>query len=321
MMPKHTPPAKPAILGLDVAKDTVALYDACSGRTRRVANTPDALTAAFTRFAAYDLAVCEATGGYERATLEAAHAAGLATHRADAAKVKAFIASHGGRAKTDPIDAAWLARYGLERGPNLVRWSPPDPAREAFAQLVRHRADLVAERARAKNRLAAPTSGPITDLLQDQIAFLNTQIAAIDARLDALAHAEPVIARPLAALQAVTGFGLVSACTLLALVPELGSLTAKQAASLTGLAPHPQDSGAHTGRRRTGHGRSGLKPALFMAALSAAHHHPRLKAFYEHLTTTAGKPKRLALTAVARKLVTIANAIIRDLKTEAARLT
>lgn len=315
-----TPVSGPLVLGLDVSKATVVIYDARSRQTLTAANTLEALKAALAPFASHGLAVCEATGGYERAVLQAAHSLGLAIHRADAAKVKAFIASHGGRAKTDALDAAWLAAYGQERGVVLARWSPPEEAREAFGELVRHRQDLLAERTRAKNRLAAPTGAAVRDLITDQIAFLTQQIKAIDARLRALEQAHDTIAQPVAALQDVSGFGPVIARTLVALVPELGSITAKQSASLTGLAPHPHDSGAHCGRRRTGHGRTGLKPALFMAALSAARYHPRLKDFYQRLIAK-GKPKRLALAAVARKLVTIANAILRDLKSHHQELT
>ena len=297
------------VLGLDVAKATVVLFDPMSGRTFTIANQPEALLEALGPFADYELMVCEATGGYERTALEAAAALGLAAHRADAAKVKNYIRSHGGAAKTDPIDARWLSRYGQERGPNLPVWASQDPDHEAFASLVRHRQDLVAGRTQTRNRLSAPGPELPKRFLQAQLDFLESQIAQIDQALEALLQASRSLGAAEARLRAIPGIGPVSARTLLALMPELGSLNRRQAASLAGLAPHPRDSGQTFGRRRTGRsGRSGLRPVLFMAALSAARAHPGLKAFAERLIQ-AGKPKRLVFTAVARKLLVIANSV------------
>ena len=300
------------VLGLDVAKATVVLFDPVSGRTLTIANQRAALLKALKPFADHELLVCEATGGHERAALEAAMALGLPAHRADAAKVKSYIRSHGGAAKTDAIDARWLSRYGQERGPGLPLWTPQDPDREVFASLVRHRQDLVADRTATKNRLSAPGPEPLKAFLQAQLVFLEGQIAELDRTLKALLKASPRLRSAEARLRAIPGIGPVSAQTLLALLPELGSLNRRQAASLAGLAPHPKDSGQSFGRRRTGRsGRGGLRPVLFMAALSAARAHPQLKAFAQRLIE-AGKPKRLVFTAVARKLLVIANATCRS---------
>ena len=305
------------VLGLDVAKATVVLFDPMSGRTLTVANAPGALREALRAFADYDLMVCEATGGYERAALEAAAALGLPAHRADAAKVKSYIRSHGGAAKTDAIDARWLSRYGQERGPQLALWSAPTLEREALASLVRHRQDLIAARTETKNRRSAPGPQALEPFLEAQLAFLESQIAALDEALQRLLQASPTLAADEARLRAVPGIGPVAARTLLALLPELGHINRKQAASLAGLAPHPRDSGQTSGRRRVGSGRHGLRPLLFMAALSAYRTHPQLRAFAQRLLDT-GKPKRLVLTAVARKLLVIANAIC---KTSVSQLT
>lgn len=297
------------VLGLDIAKANVVLFDPVSGRTLTVANQPGALIEALKAFAGYELLVCEATGGYERAALEAAAALGLPAHRADAAKVKSYIRSHGGAAKTDAIDARWLSRYGQERGPGLPLWSPPAPEREALAGLVRHRQDLMAARTETKNRLGAPGPEAVRTFLADQLAFLESQIAKLDAALQRLLQSSASLAADEARLRAIPGIGPVVARTLLALLPELGQLNRKQAASLAGLAPHPSDSGQTSGRRHTGRsGRSGLRPVLFMAALAAARAHPSLKAFAQRLLQ-AGKPKRVVFTAVARKLLVIANAV------------
>jgi transposase len=297
------------VLGLDIAKATVVLFDPVSGRTLTIANDPGALLEALGAFADYDLMVCEATGGYERAALQAAAVLGLPAHRADAAKVKSYIRSHGGMAKTDAIDAHWLSRYGQERGSSLSLWTAPDPDREALAALVRHRQDLVATRIETKNRLAAPGPQTVRPFLEAQLAFLGSQIAELDAALQRLLSSSASLAVDAARLRAVPGIGPVAACTLLALLPELGQLNRRQVASLAGLAPHPRDSGQTSGRRHTGRsGRRGLRPVLFMAALSAARAHPQLSDFAQRLIQ-AGKPKRLVFTAVARKLLVIANAI------------
>ena len=309
---KTTIKALDRVIGLDVAKATVVLFDPGSGRTLSVANDLKSLIAALTPFADYELAVCEATGGYERATLEAAGLVGLAAHRADAARVKNYIRSLGGAAKTDAIDARWLSRYGQERGQALMRWQARDADREALASLVRHRQDLVAQRTAAKNRRSAPGPATLAAFLDEQIAFLNGQINKLAKAIAQLFKTRPTLAADEACLRRPKGFGPVCAVTLLALIPELGTLNRRQAASLANLAPHPRDSGQTSGRRRTGYGgRSGVRPALFMAALSAARFNPDLKAFYQRLLA-AGKPKRLALTAVARKLVVLANSLLKQ---------
>lgn len=321
-MPEAHRPANAGlrVLGADVAKNSIVLHDSVTGRCWSIANTAVALRKALAPYADYDWVVCETTGGHERQLLEAASAVGLRACRADAAQVKAFIASHGGRAKTDRIDAAWLSRYGLDRAAKLSPWQAPAPEREAFAELLRHRQDLLALRVQAKNRRSAPGGAALHPLLDEQIAFLTGQIRRIDAQLKALLDATPDLARDEKALRSIPSIGPVVARTLLALLPELGQLGPKQAASLAGLAPHPHQSGQTRRPRRMRGGRTGLRPVLFMAALTAARSHPALAGVYQRLLL-AGKPKRLALAAIARKLVVIANAVLRDARSPAHALT
>ena len=183
-----------------------------------------------------------------------------------------------------------------------------------MADLVRLRQDVLHSRTQAKNRRASPNCGSGAPYLDAQIAFYSEQIAALDSDIAKIIKANAAIARDEAALRQSPGIGPVSARTLLAFLPELGTLSKRQAASLAGLAPHPRDSGQSRARRSTGGGRHGLKQPLFMASLRAVRDCPTLKAFYERLIA-AGKPKRLALTAVARKLVVRANAILKSLRT------
>jgi transposase len=298
------------VIGADVAKETVVLCDSLTMRTTSVANTCEALTAALAPFGPDDLLVCEVTGGYELATLEAALGLGLPAHRADAARVKNFIRSHGGIAKTDRIDARWLVRYGQERGPGLVRWRARNIDRDALAALVRHRGHLVDQRVKARNRKDAPGAGELAPFLEAEIAFLGRQIEDLDqaiadkiSRIDHLADDEKT-------LRAVAGFGPVVARSLLAFMPELGTLTRRQAASLAAQAPHPLQSGTSVNFSRTRGGRTQLRPILFMAALTAMRSNPQMKAFATRLLAD-GKAKRLVLGAIARKLVVLANALLR----------
>jgi transposase len=305
------------VLGLDVAKASVVLFDPISGRTWTVANQLSRLVEALEPFADYELMVCEATGGHERAALEAALTVGLAAHRADASKVKSYIRSLGGAAKTDNIDARWLSRYGQERGCGLARWQAPSATRDDLAGLVRLRQDLVAQRAAAKNRRGAPCSDAVAQFLERQVQFLDDEIRALDKVIAKQIKDDPDLADARERLRSHKGFGSVAISTLLALVPELGQLNRRQAACLTCLAPHPRDSGQTFGRRRTTRrGRDGVRPVLFMAALSAARYDPTLRAFYQRLIA-AGKPKRLALVAVARKLVVLANSLLKPTQTAA----
>jgi transposase len=297
------------VVGLDVAKASVTLHDPASRRSRTVANTFEALVEALTPFADYELMVCEATGGYERTSLQAALALGLAAHRADALKVKRYIASHGGAAKSDPIDAAWLSRYGQERGAALALWEPVSEGRETLAALVRHRQDLVAARTEAKNRRSSPACQPLAAFLDDQIAFLAGQVQAIERAIAEQLQRDASLAEAARRLRAQPGFGAVAVSSLLALMPELGRMNRRQAASLAGLAPHPRDSGKLSGRRRCGRGRHGLRPVLFMAAMAAIRSCPTLRTFAQRLAL-AGKSKRLILTAVARKLIVRANSAL-----------
>jgi transposase len=322
IMPQIMQPANAglSVLGADVAKDSIVFHDSRSGRSWSAPNTTEGLSRALEAYVDYDWLVCETTGGYELLLLQTALAAGLRSVRADASQVKAFIVSHGGRAKTDRIDSAWLSRYGIERAATLKPWQAPDRQRQDFAQLLRHRQNLLAERTQAKNRRSAPGCEPIQSLLDRQIDFLNGQIDEIDNDMAVLLKAQPDLGRDEQTLRTIPGIGPVSARTLLALLPELGRVGPKQAASLAGLAPHPRDSGASNRRRTMTGGRAGLRPVLFMAALSAARAHPELSAFYQRLTA-AGKPKRLAIAALARKLVVIANATIRDARKAQTQLT
>ena len=297
-------------IGCDVGKTSIVVFDSRCGQTCTIANRPADLA----RFAATlddaCLAVCEATGGYEDALLHALAEAGRAAHRADARKVKAFIRSFGKLAKTDAIDARALAAYGRERHASLARWQAPDPQRERLQALVLTRRDLIADRQAYRNRLAAPGADAVKRPLGKLLASYDQQIAAIERDIAALIRAHDTLAAAEKTLRSIIGIGQTTAAALLALLPELGSLTRRQVASLAGLAPHPNQSGQTDAYRRTRGGRPEIKRVLFMAAMVAAKNDPKQRDFYKHLVAQ-GKKKLVALTAVMRKLVVICNALLR----------
>jgi transposase len=305
-------PATPVsrFIGCDVGKTTIVVFDSMTGRLRSIANEPEALSDFASRLEPTSFVVCEATGGYEGALLAALLAAGVPVHRADARKVKAFIRSFGTIGKTDAIDAKALARYGNDRSAELARWQARDHDRLRLQALVLIRRDLVRDRLAYANRRAAPGAGPAHAHLDALLASFDAQINAVEADINALtAQCEP-IARAVKTLIAIKGMGARTATALIALVPELGSLGRRQAAALAGLAPHPKQSGVTDAYRRTRGGRPEVKRILFMAALAARNHNPTLKAFYQRLVQ-AGKKPLVAITAIMRKLVVIANAKLR----------
>ena len=305
----HAPPQR--FIGCDVGQNHIAVFDSANPRATTIPNTPPALAAFAGTLDPTCLVVCEATGGHEAALLDAVTQAGHAAHRADARKVHAFIRSFGTLGKTDALDARALARYGQERHASLPRWQPQDAQRVQLQRLVALRSDLVRSRTAWHNRSTAPTGPAVEQLLGPVIAALQAQIKAADQAIAALVQACQPLCRAVRVLQTITGMGAVTATALLALMPELGQLGRRQAAALAGLAPHPRQSGTADPCRRTRGGRPDVKRALFMAAMTAAKHNPQLKAAYQRMIN-AGKKPLVALTAIMRKLIVIANARLRD---------
>jgi transposase len=299
------------VLGCDVGKAAIVVFDSRDGATRTIANRPEALAAFAAGLDQGCLVVCEATGGYEDALLAALLAAGCPAHRADARKVKAFIRSFGTLGKSDALDARALARYGAERQASLPRWRAPDPARERLQVLVRTRADLVGQRSACINRLKAPGAEPVRGMLEALRTCLAEQIAAIEAAIARTLRAIADFARLQAALRSIRGIGPATAAALIALMPELGQIGRRQAAALAGLAPHPRQSGASDPYRRTRGGRPEVKQALFMAAITAARHDPAMKRAYARLIANGKKPI-VATTAIMRRIIVTANARVRD---------
>ena len=303
-------------IGVDIGKDVfdVGCHDTPHQKTRQFSNNAAGFKAFQKAYAAQlpeALVVLEATGGYETALLATLLAAGVAVHRATPLQAKHFMRSVRLHGKTDRLDALALARYGAERHTSLSLYQCPDPVMVRLRGYLERRRDLVAMQVAEKNRKAHPRYADLQPSIKAVMDVLSAQIKALETRIAALMAQSESLTAKLTIMTSIKGVGLQTAYTLLAAMPELGQLTRRQAASLAGLAPHPRDSGKQRGYRRTMGGRSAVKRALFMAALSACRFQPALRDFYKRLVQN-GKKKMVALVALMRKLITIINARIRE---------
>jgi len=315
IMSQREKPAPPnRFLGCDVGKSEITLFDSLSGKTRTIENRPKAIAKALARYGSDCLLLCEATGGHERLLLEGALKKQIPAHRADAAKVKAFIRSFGTLAKTDRIDAMAIARYGQERFHQLRLWQAPNPEQKQLQAMVNLRSCLTGQRKALVTYAKAPIDPCIRGNLDDMIAAFDRKLKELQADIRALIKQSQSLATKAKVICSFKGCGEVSAQTLLALMPELGTLNRRQIASLAGLAPHPKQSGKRDAYRRVRGGRQAIKSCLFMAAQSAAKHNPDMRAFYQRLIQNGKKPI-VALIATTRKIITILNAILKNLPT------
>ena len=299
----------PLYIGVDVAKLTLAIQ--FPDQLWSTANNAEGHAAFLTKLAALGAAhvICEATGGYERALVLALHQAAVPVSVINPRQVRDFARARGRLAKTDSIDALILRDYGMRLQP------PPDPApapgEAEFAELIRARQELVALITEEINRREHTCLAALLKLSHSRQRQLERQLAALDALIDARVAAQAALAAKSERLQQVSGVGRVTALTVLALLPELGSLTDGQTAALAGVAPMNRDSGQHRGQRHIHGGRAAVRRVLYMAALTATVHNPILKTFYTRLRA-AGKPAKLALTAVMRKLVILLNRLLKN---------
>ena len=297
-------------IGADVAKLSAVFQ--LPGQSWSLANTPEGHAALVTRLqklAGPAHVVCEATGGYERALVCALHQAGIAVTVLNPRQARDFARACGHLAKTDGIDAQVLADYGAKLHPQAD--PVPAPGEEAFAELVQARRDIVglltAEAGR-REHTTLPALRKLADARQRQ---LENQLAKLDILLDAHVAADTKLAAKAERLSAVVGVGRVTVLTVLALMPELGAIEDPKAAALAGVAPLNHDSGQYRGQRHIAGGRSAVRRVLYMAALSASQHNPILGATYQRHRQN-GKPHKVALTALMRKLIVLLNRLLRN---------
>jgi len=303
-------PAAPALfVGIDVAKDFLDIHVRPTGLAFRVANDEDGIADLLGRLQGLRpvAIVLEATGGYEVPVVAALAAAGLTPAVVNPRQVRRFAEGVGRLAKTDPLDAAVLAHFA-----DAVRPEPrpvPDAEARALSDLLARRRQLVQMRVSEQHRL--PTaSGIIRKNIQSHIDYLDRQIDKLEADLASAVKASPAWRERDELLQSVPGVGPQVSRTLLAELPELGSVPGRQLAALCGLAPFNRDSGRRSAPRSIRGGRCHVRAALYQAALVAMRFNAPLKGVYQGLLAR-GKAKKVALIAVARRLLVILNALVR----------
>lgn len=297
-------------IGVDVSKHHLDWVSGGEGEVARTLNTPSGVHRLVVKLRKQEigLIVVESTGGYERTLTEALTEADLPVVLVNPWRVRRFGEGLGVLAKTDPLDARMLALYGERARP--TRRPLPGPSQRQLADLIRRRRQLIAMVTAEKNRLDTATAGIQRDI-QSLVKLLERRVAKIDERIDAAIAADPERSENWERLQSVPSVGPGVARALIIDLPEFGALGRRQITSLVGLALFARDSGRKTGTRRIHAGRSAPRTALYLAAMNGARFNPALKAMYERLIH-AGKPPKVAFIALARKLLTILNAMVRD---------
>lgn len=309
-MTKHA--AASIILGIDVSKEWVDAHLLPGGQAWHVANDPRELADWAGQLPdEVALAVLEATGGLETQAATALGLAGVPVAIVNPKQVKAFAVAIGQKAKSDAIDAETIARFGEKIQPKARPL--PDKEQAELKELLARRQQLVSDRTAELNRLGTMNSKRAQKSIKAHIQWLDKQIQRIDQELDDTIKKSPLWLAKEQLLKSIPGIGPQTARTMLACMPELGQLNRKEIAALAGLAPYTRESGKWKGKRFIGGGRSEVRAVLYMAALSSSRANSPFSMFYRSLVEK-GKPKKVALTACMRKMLTVMNAVIRDQK-------
>jgi transposase len=298
----------PVTVGIDVAQSTLDVWETGEARGWTVRNDEAGLAELTQQLQSRSvrLVVVEATGGYEDAAVVALSVAGLAVAVVNPRQARDFARATGQLAKTDRIDARVLARFGTAIGPE-VRPLPSEETRDLNQLVTRRR--QVRDMLQAEKNRRDLARGTIKGHIEAHIAWLEDQFATIEHELRTRIEASPLWRATEDLLRSVPGVGPTVAFTLLAELPELGTLTGREISALVGVAPFARDSGTLPGKRVIWGGRASVRTSLHMAAVSASCHNPPLNAFY-HRLRAAGKAKKLALIACLRKLLVILNAMV-----------
>jgi len=301
-------------VGVDIAKDTLEVHLHPAGRDRRFANDAKGLAAVIAWLGDFAIArvAFEPTGAYHHAFERRLAEAGLPLVKVNPRQARRFAEALGRHAKTDAVDAAMLARFAALLEPPV---RPVVSATlDAMKELHVARRALVKDRVAARNRGYRHRAPLLKRQARERLRQIDRQIAAIDAALHAELTADPALQARFDILVSIPGVGEATAFAMLVEMPELGALEHKGAASLAGLAPMARDSGQHRGKRFIRGGRAPLRQALYMPALVAVRFDAAMRTKYEALLA-AGKPPKVALVAIMRKLLILANALLRDGRT------
>lgn len=299
------------VLGVDVSQVKLDIAWGSNGPLETIENTAKAITRdliAKIKNPAKTLIVMEGTGGYESCLLDLLHQSNLALAVVNPRRVRDFAKGIGWDAKTDPIDAKLIARYGevVKPKPQVAKTA----SEKKLEALVTRRRQLLGLINQENNRLQQTRDQEVQEFIRQSLKALKKQVQEIDSRISRSVAGDEKNARKIEILQSVKGVGAVSVSTLVAELPELGTLNRGQIAKLVGVAPMNNDSGQKAGKRKTSGGRGSVRRVLYMATLVATRFNTRIKGFYIRLLAQ-GKPKKLALVAAMRKLLTILNTLIK----------
>lgn len=306
------------VLAFEVAKAELVTKVLPSGRQIRIPNTSEAVRNLIKQEqkanARLDLGpllvICEATGSYDRHILEAAAALGVACHRAHGSRMRAYARYRGRRAKTDPIDVGLIAEFGRDT-PGLAQWQKPSAAQEELKALVSRRSELNQALGAERTRLQQTTNKAIIASLRRQIRSLEKEIETIEAALERLVAETEKFDVDVRLMRSVIGIGFISAVSVLAYLPEIGRVGRGTIAAIAGTAPYDNASGARDGTRHIAGGRKDIRNVLFMAGVAAMRFNPHLSDLAARIKAK-GRPPKVAITAVMRKLLVILNAVVRD---------
>jgi transposase len=298
-------------VGIDVSKSWLDVHILPGGESLHVSNTPPGIRQLKRWLVRFDLAlvVMEATGKWHRHLHRSLFASAIPVAVVDPYRVRMFAKAKGILAKTDGLDAWVLAQFAAVMAP-AVR-APAPQVMQDLAELVRARDSAVAEETALKNQLSAAAVTFLKRQLKRRIGRIGKDIKAIEQEIHRRIETDEALARRYVILTSITGFGPVIAPTLMACLAELGTCSRRQIGMLAGLAPLADESGERKGVRVIFGGRPAVRRSLYLAAVTAVRHNPEMKAFFRRLTTS-GKPAKLAIIAVARKLVVLANTLIAE---------
>lgn len=297
-------------VGIDVAKESLDVFVHPDKEAFSVAYDRSGLKQLLDRLPAAGtcLVIVEATGGYQCRLVAELVDAGYHVAVANPRQVRDFAKGHGILAKTDSIDAAVIAHFGRQVRPRVLE--KPRPKQRELEQLVTRRRQLIALRTAEKNRLETLTVASVRQSIQQVIDLLNEQLKQIEQEILHHIESDDDWKSKAGLLDSVPGIGAVTIASLLAELPELGSLNRQEVAALVGVAPFNRDSGAFRGRRTIWGGRADVRNTLYMATLSAKRFNPVIQSFAERLQQ-AGKPFKVVMVACMRKLLVILNTMLK----------
>lgn len=302
-------------IGIDISKYDFHVAVHGSKLTESFSNDKEGFKEFYTKYKEHltqALVVLEVTGGHEIVLIDFLQKKDVAVHRANTRIVKSFIRSTGKLGKSDRIDSLGLARYGCERFQELGLYVPPSNSEKELLQLTKRKIELKQMLVQEKNRHKSPDNEFVKASCETVIKSLQDSIKQIEERIKILLEESGIIKEKVEILaKEIDGVGEATAIDLLNTMPELGKIDRRSIASLSGTAPHPYESGKKIGYRSTQGGREIVKPILFMAAMAAARSKGKLGEFYRSLIAKGKKPM-VAITALMRKIIVIANAKIRD---------